>query len=102
MDICRIRNEFFAAGSKYVKFLDSYVQGQYSLPVTTNGVCGLPKVLRRGVVNKQDAKPNLLFLDLPDAPLSAAVPVPERFKSNVLLDVLENMQAQDLPVFGVR
>ncbi|KAF9178442.1 hypothetical protein BGZ50_007704 [Haplosporangium sp. Z 11] len=48
-----------------------------------------------------DAKPNLLFLSLPDPPSSAAVPVPERFKSNVLLDVLENMQAQELSVFGV-
>lgn len=78
------------------------MQGQYSLPVIIEGVRGLPKVLRRGIVNKQEARPNLLFLDLPDPPASVAAPVPERFKSNVLLDVLENMQAQDLPVFGVR
>ncbi|KAG0272672.1 hypothetical protein BGZ95_011551 [Linnemannia exigua] len=101
VDINRIRHKFFAAGSKHAEFLDSYVQGQYSLSVTTEGVRGLPKVLRRGIVNKQEARPNLLFLDLPNPPSSVAAPVPERFKSNVLLDVLENMQAQDLPVFGV-
>ncbi|KAF9376201.1 hypothetical protein CPB97_010991 [Podila verticillata] len=32
---------------------------------------------------------------------TAGDPVPERFQSNVLLSVLEGMQAQDLPVFGV-
>ncbi|KAF8930220.1 hypothetical protein BGZ47_000688 [Haplosporangium gracile] len=69
--------------------------------MTTSGIKGLPKVLRRGVVDTQDSGPSLLFLDLPDPPLSAGDPVPERFRSNVLLSVLEGMQAQDLPVFGV-
>ena len=88
----------------YAEFLDNYAQGQLSLPVTTTatGVHGLPKVKRRRVVDPQDSKPNLLFLDLPDPPPSIGDPVPERFKTNVLLSVLENMQAQDLPVFGVR
>ena len=102
VDISRIRNKFFAAGSKHAKFLDSFVQGHYSLKVTTEGVRGLPKVLRRGVVDSQNAKANLLFLDLPDPPSSPGAPIPDRFKVNVLLPVLENMQAQDLPVFGVR
>lgn len=78
------------------------MQGQLSLPVTTTGVRGLPKVLRRGVVGSQGSRPSLLFLDLPDPSSSTSAPVPERFKSNVLLGVLEKMQAQDLPVFGVR
>ncbi|KAG9062249.1 hypothetical protein KI688_006581 [Linnemannia hyalina] len=92
---------FFAAGSKHAEFLDSYVQGQLQLPTTTSGVRGLPKVLRRGVVESQDSKLNLLLLDLPDPPPIVGLPIPERFRSNVLLRVLDKMQAQDLPVFGV-
>lgn len=101
-DVNKIRDKFFAAGSKHANFLNSYVQGLQQLPVTTTGVRGLPKVLRHSVVESQDSKPNLLFLDLPDPPPSVGVPVPERFRSNVLLGVLEKMQAQDLPVFSVR
>ncbi|KAG0247321.1 hypothetical protein BG011_001681, partial [Mortierella polycephala] len=101
-DVNKIRDKFFATGSKHVNFLDNYVRGELALPVTTSGVRGLPKVLRRGVVESQDSKPNLLFLDLLHPPPSVGVPVPERFRSNVLLGVLEKMQAQYLPVFGVR
>jgi hypothetical protein len=61
------------------------VRGEKVLPITTSGIKGLPKVLRRGVVDTQDSGPSLLFLDLPDPPLSAGDPVPERFQSNVLL-----------------
>ena len=77
------------------------MKGKKALPVTTVGVKGLPKVLRRGVVDSQDSGPSLLFLDLPNPPLNAGDPIPERFRSNVLLSKLEGMQAQDLPVFGV-
>ncbi|KAF9206818.1 hypothetical protein BGZ59_011483, partial [Podila verticillata] len=101
VDIRKIANKFFATGSKHADFLDSYVQGKLSLPLTTSGVRGLPKVLRRGVVDTVDSGPSLLFLDLPYPPLSADDPVPERFRSNILLSVLDGMQAQDLPVFGV-
>ncbi|KAF9177171.1 hypothetical protein BGZ50_009045 [Haplosporangium sp. Z 11] len=95
-------HKFFAAGSKHSQLFDNYVQGQFPLPITTIGVRDIPKVLHRGVVKSQDSKPNLLFLDLPHPPSSISDPVPERFKSNVLLGVLEKMQAQDLPVFGVK
>ncbi|KAF9991671.1 hypothetical protein BGZ79_004151 [Entomortierella chlamydospora] len=101
-DIKRIRDKFFAAGSKHAGFLVSYVQGQGSLPITETGLRGLPKVLRRGAVESEEAKPSLLFLDLPDPPSNTGDPVPERFKTNILLGVLEKMQAQDLPIFGVR
>lgn len=70
---------FFATGSKHAEFLESYVQGQLLFLRTTSGMGGLPKVLRRGVVESQYSKPNLLFLDLSDPPPSAGVPVPERF-----------------------
>ncbi|KAF9536711.1 hypothetical protein EC957_009922 [Mortierella hygrophila] len=60
-----------------------------------------PEVLRRGVVESQDSKPNLLFLNLLDNPPSVGLPIPERFRTKVLLCVLDKMQAEDLPVFGV-
>ncbi|KAF9578526.1 hypothetical protein BGW38_005623, partial [Lunasporangiospora selenospora] len=100
-DIKRIREKFFAAGSKHAEFLISYVQGKGSLPITEDGLRGLPMVLRRGAVDSEKAQPSLLFLDLPEPPSSADDLIPERFKSNILLGVLETMKAQDLPVFGV-
>ncbi|KAF9981364.1 hypothetical protein BGZ75_007369 [Mortierella antarctica] len=101
VDIKTITDRFFAVGSPASVFLDAYVKGEKTLPVTTAGIKGLPKVLRRGVVDSQDAGPSLLFLDLPSPPLNAVDPIPERYRSNVLLSKLEGMQAQDLPVFGV-
>ncbi|KAG0259089.1 hypothetical protein BGZ95_004795 [Linnemannia exigua] len=101
IDIMKIADKFFATGSKHADVLNSYVQGNYSLPTTTSGVRGLPKVVRRGTVDTLDSGPSLLFLDLPHPPLSTGDAVPERFRSNILLSVLEGMQAQDLPVFGV-
>ncbi|KAF9536266.1 hypothetical protein EC957_011803, partial [Mortierella hygrophila] len=100
-DIKKIADRFFATGSPASDFLDAYVQGEFKLPITTSGIKGLPKVLRRGVVDSQDSGPSLLFLDLPKPPLNVGDPIPERFRSNVLLSKLEGMQAQDLPVFGV-
>ncbi|KAG0047173.1 hypothetical protein BGZ89_005029, partial [Linnemannia elongata] len=100
-DIKKITDRFFATGSSASDFLDAYVRGEFKLPITTGGIKGLPKVLRRGVVDSQDSGPSLLFLDLPNPPLNAGDPIPERFRSNVLLSKLEGMQAQDLPVFGV-
>jgi hypothetical protein len=99
-DIKRITDKFFATGSKHAEFLNSYVQGNPTLPLTTTGIKGLPKVVRRGAIKTLDSRPNLLFLDLPVPPSSAEEEPLEMFRSNVLLGVLENMQSQDLPVFG--
>lgn len=101
VDIKKITDRFFAVGSPASDFLDAYVKGEKSIPITTTGIKGLPIVLRRGVVDSQDSGPSLLFLDLPSPPLNASDPIPERYRSNVLLSKLEGMQAQDLPVFGV-
>ncbi|KAG0348134.1 proteasome regulatory particle base subunit [Podila humilis] len=90
-DIKRIREKFFAAGSKHAVFLIDYVQGKGSLPITEDGLRGLSMVLRRGAVDSEKTQPSLFTDDL----------IPERFKSNILLGVLETMKAQDLPVFGV-
>ncbi|KAF9407785.1 hypothetical protein BGZ94_002558, partial [Podila epigama] len=100
-DIKRIADPYFATGSPASVFLNSYVHGEKSLPITTTGVKGLPIVLRRGVTAKVDSKPSLLFLDLPVPPAKSGEPIPERFGSNVLLKRLEGMRSQDLPVFGV-
>lgn len=59
-DIKKIADRFFAAGSPASVFLDAYERGEKVLPVTTAGVKGLPKVLRRGI--SQDSGPGLLFL----------------------------------------
>ncbi|KAF9407611.1 hypothetical protein BGZ94_002636 [Podila epigama] len=67
-DIKKIADRFFATGSSASNFLDAYVRGERVLPVTTSGIKGLPKVLRRGVVDTQDSGPSLLFLDLPTPP----------------------------------
>lgn len=101
IDIKKIADKFFTTGSKHADFLISYVQGKLSLPSTTSGVQGLLKVMQQGVVNTLDSGLSLLFLDLLDPLLSAGNPVPERFRSNILLSVLDGMKAQDLPVFGV-
>ncbi|KAG0325099.1 hypothetical protein BGZ99_001065 [Dissophora globulifera] len=100
----RIADRFFAPESSAAEFLNSYVQGQQELPVTTSGVCGLPKVVRRGEVKTLESRPNLLFLDLP-IPLSTGSP-PERFRSNPILAALRKRQQKgteslELPVFGV-
>ncbi|KAF9346582.1 hypothetical protein BGX26_001886 [Mortierella sp. AD094] len=97
----KIADRCFATGSSASDFLDAYVRGEKALPITTTGVKGLPKVLRRRVVDTQDSGPSLLFLDLPVPPVKAGDPVPERFRSNVILQRLEVMQSQDLSVFGV-
>ncbi|KAG0007084.1 hypothetical protein BGZ65_009389 [Modicella reniformis] len=101
-DIKKIADRFFATGYPASDFLDAYVKGKKALPITTTGVKGLPKVLRRGVIDSQDSGSSLLLLDLPNPlQLNAGDPIPERFQSNALLSKLEGMQAQDLPVFGV-
>lgn len=69
--------------------------------ITTTGIKGLPKVLRRGVIEKVESRPNILLFDLPVPPSNASDAVPRKFGSNVLLERLESMQPQDLPVFGV-
>jgi len=103
-DLCvyikKITNRFFASGTPITDFLDAYVRGEQTLLETTTGVQGLPKVVRRGAIKTLESLPNLLFLDLPVPPSSVEAPPPERFRSNVLLSVLEKMQSQDLPVFG--
>jgi hypothetical protein len=46
-----------------------------------------------------ESQPNFLFLDLPEAPSDSTIP--ERFKTNVIIDALEDTTARDVPVFGM-
>ncbi|KAF9091626.1 hypothetical protein BGX27_001997, partial [Mortierella sp. AM989] len=99
-DIKKIADRFFATGSPASVFLDAYVRGEKKLPVTTSDIKGLPKVLRRGVTAKVESRPSPVF-GFTSPPSNIGDAVPERFRSNVLLEKLEGMQSQDLPVFDV-
>ncbi|KAF9416742.1 hypothetical protein BGZ76_004608, partial [Entomortierella beljakovae] len=71
----RITSSFFAQGSATAAFLVDYVKGKYKLPVTTEGVKGLPNIRRRGKKdNLQHSQPSLLFLDLPTIQHDGSVP----------------------------
>ncbi|KAI7822679.1 hypothetical protein BC939DRAFT_493455 [Gamsiella multidivaricata] len=93
--------QFFAPESFAALFLDSYVQGQQGLPTTTDGICGLPRMWRRGRRRAPESHPSLLLLDLPLPPESADHLVPERFRSNAVLNLLEESLMRDIPIFGV-
>ncbi|KAF9429272.1 hypothetical protein BGZ76_001560, partial [Entomortierella beljakovae] len=71
---------------------------EVELPVTTAGVLGLPRVQRR-VRPLPESSPNFIFLDLPTNPTDS---IPERFRSNVILQHLERKGGApwDVPVFG--
>ncbi|KAF9368007.1 hypothetical protein BGX21_006900, partial [Mortierella sp. AD011] len=96
--IRKITERFFAKDSPAAIFLNEYVKGARELPVTTEGIKGLPRCWRRGKTTAPESRPNFLFLDLPT---SSTENIPERFLSNVILQELEKTEAQDVPVFGV-
>ncbi|ORZ08266.1 hypothetical protein BCR41DRAFT_399329 [Lobosporangium transversale] len=97
--IKKIVDQFFAPSSSARNFLEEYVRDHGELPVTTEGVKGLPRISRRGKPLAPMSRPSLLFLDLP-----ASYPddlTPNRFRSNVILNALDNTASRDVPVFGV-
>ncbi|KAF9993836.1 hypothetical protein BGZ79_001448, partial [Entomortierella chlamydospora] len=96
--IRKITTRFFANDSPAAIFLTEYVKGARKLPLTTQGIKGLPRAWRRGKTTAPESRPNFLFLDLP-APSTDNIP--ERFRSNVILQELEKTESQDVPVFGV-
>ncbi|KAF8938717.1 hypothetical protein BGZ58_000323 [Dissophora ornata] len=96
--IRKVAARFFANESPAAIFLTEYVKGARELPVTTEGIKGLPRCWRRGKTTAPESRPNFLFLDLPTPSTGN---IPERFLSNVILQELEKTEAQDVPVFGV-
>ena len=97
--IKKIADSFFAHDSPAAVFLNEYVKGTKRLPVTTEGIVGLPRMWRRVKISTAESQPNFLFLDLPVTPTDNTTPT--RFKSNAVLQELEKDRAQDVPVFGV-
>ncbi|KAI8051233.1 hypothetical protein BDF22DRAFT_94824 [Syncephalis plumigaleata] len=99
-----IEDKFFTddlSGSSVSDFLKDYVEGNYKLPVSTNGIEGLPLVKRRGVDKEAKLKLSLLFLDLPKPPSNTSDAIDERFQSNPVLKELDKLETRFLPVFGV-
>jgi len=48
VDIKKITDKFFAPGTRTTNFLNSFVRGEGSLPLTTGPIAGLPRAWRRG------------------------------------------------------
>ncbi|KAF9148355.1 hypothetical protein BGX20_006357, partial [Mortierella sp. AD010] len=96
--IRKVAARFFNNDSPAAVFLNEYVKGKVTLPLTTQGIIGLPRAWRRGKTTAPESRPNFLFLDLPTPSTDN---IPERFRSNVILQELEKTEAQDVPVFGV-
>ncbi|KAF9090109.1 hypothetical protein BGX27_002332, partial [Mortierella sp. AM989] len=79
----RISARFFADDSPAAIFLNEYVKGAKTLPVTTDsGIPQLPRAWRRGKTSEPtlESRPNFLFLDLPAAPSDNIIP--DQFSSN--------------------
>ncbi|KAF8970523.1 hypothetical protein BGZ46_010474, partial [Entomortierella lignicola] len=96
--IRKVTARFFANDSPAAVFLNEYVKGKATLPLTTQGIKGLPRAWRRGKTTAPESRPNFLFLDLPTPSTDS---IPERFLSNVILQELEKTEAQGVPVFIV-
>ncbi|KAF9979805.1 hypothetical protein BGZ65_005991 [Modicella reniformis] len=64
-DIKKITDRFFAPGP-IASFLDAFVRGKGTLPVTNGLIRGLPRAWRRNMGEAPQTRPSLLFLDLPD------------------------------------
>ncbi|KAG0039332.1 hypothetical protein BGZ83_002824, partial [Gryganskiella cystojenkinii] len=47
-DIKKITDKFFTHGTRTINFLNAFVRGQRSLPITTGPIAGLPRAWRRG------------------------------------------------------
>ena len=115
--------------SDNAKYLKEFVEGQYDIPFTKYGICGLPRVERRGKDQSLTA-PTLLFYDLPGSrnanvpafvasmvgidtaitsrepmPISGVVSmyIPESGESSALIEKLlsKYYSARHLPLFGV-
>ncbi|KAF9080259.1 hypothetical protein BGX23_002403, partial [Mortierella sp. AD031] len=66
VDIKKITDKFFSPGTPVTNYLDAFVRGQGTLPVTTGAIRGLPRAWRRAFGKPAETRPSLLFLDLPD------------------------------------
>ncbi|KAG0255212.1 hypothetical protein BG011_005276 [Mortierella polycephala] len=86
-------------GSSAATFLERFVQGHEQLPLTTGSVPGLPIVWLRKQRERDDARPSLLFLHLPD-PSTSSEPS-KGLASDTILDLLGRCGPENVPIFGV-
>ncbi|KAK3807064.1 MAG: hypothetical protein J3Q66DRAFT_374924 [Benniella sp.] len=61
-----ITDRFFAP-EPIVDFLGAFVRGEKELLVTKGSIRGLPSAWRHGFGKAPEARPSLLFMDLPDS-----------------------------------
>ncbi|KAG0196539.1 hypothetical protein BGX28_010002 [Mortierella sp. GBA30] len=98
IDIKKITDKFFAPGP-IANFLNAFVKGEGSLPITHGPIRGLPRAWRRAFGKPAESRPSLLFLDLPDPS------TPESASSNLASTSIFEMVKQNnrhlISVFGV-
>ncbi|KAF9119536.1 hypothetical protein BGX30_003775 [Mortierella sp. GBA39] len=81
-------------------FLNALCAGLENLPLTTGSISGLPRVWLRNSGPQADARPSLLFSDLPHASLSETL---SRYPtSDAILQLIERCTTSIVPIFGVR
>ncbi|KAG0247856.1 hypothetical protein BG011_000804, partial [Mortierella polycephala] len=98
-DVKEITDKFFESGSPVAVFLKSYVSGEGALPVTAGNIRGLPRAWRRSLGKPVEARPSLLFLDLPDP--STTDTSSRNLASASILDMVKENNRPLIPVFGV-
>ncbi|KAF8943395.1 hypothetical protein BGZ47_005469 [Haplosporangium gracile] len=98
-DIKKIEDKFFSKGSNIVNFLDAFVKGQGALPTTTGHIRGLPRAWRRTFGHPTEARPSLLFLDLPDP--SKPDPESRNLAAGSIFNMVRENNRALIPVFGV-
>ncbi|KAK3812540.1 MAG: hypothetical protein J3R72DRAFT_498661 [Linnemannia gamsii] len=91
--------QIFCTRIDVANFLDSFVRGEGSLPVTTGPIRGLPRAWRRGFGKAPETRPSLLFLDLPDP--STLDSESKNLAARSILELVKENNRHHIPVFGV-
>ncbi|KAF9956730.1 hypothetical protein BGZ65_002485 [Modicella reniformis] len=90
--------------SPVVKFLNSFAKGEGSLPITTatEKISDLPQAWRRGFGKPLEARPSLLFFDMPD-PLKPDSASRSRLASASIMEMVvkKGRNHPVVPVFGM-
>ncbi|KAF9079315.1 hypothetical protein BGX23_004397, partial [Mortierella sp. AD031] len=98
-DVKKVTDRFFTPGSDITNFLDAFVRGEVTLPVTTGPIRGLPRAWRRGFGKPPENRPSLLFMDLPDP--STPDSTSRNHAAGSILDLVKENNRPVIPVFGV-
>ncbi|KAF9085808.1 hypothetical protein BGX23_009357 [Mortierella sp. AD031] len=98
-DIKKITDKFSASGTPVTNFLDAFVKGQGTLPVTTGAIRGLLRAWRRAFGKPAETRPSLLFLALPD--LSQSDSASRNLVSTSILNMVKENNRLLIPMLGV-